>query len=348
MRSANAGWQPGAVPWSVRFFELAPVPPIWLGIGLAVAILAAFYGYEYGTGGLGRLLSSHESRQILRGMSTMLVVLAYLPTAQVYLARWTRRHVQLLQPLLREGADLALGNTFLSRSSRVVGVTGSLAFVVLFLLVPLDFEVYARRDYWTFESALAWLVVPLTGWMMARLAHALIFDARCVSRMAADLRRIDLIDLGPLAPFVQHGLRSALLVILLLAIGLTGLVGQQPSVLLHAILNFTALFGVGVAALVLPVVGVRGRIREEKHAQLATLRSRINADRQTILAGGPELDRVAARLPGLVSLEARLDAVREWPFDVSSLLRFAFYMAIGLGSWLGAAAVERLLDFALE
>lgn len=278
----------------------------------------------------------------------MLVVLAYLPTAQVYLARWTRRHVQLLQPLLREGADLALGNTYLSRSSRVVGVAGSLAFVVLFLLVPLDFEVYARRDYWTFESALAWLVVPLTGWMMARLAHALIFDARCVSRMAADLRRIDLIDLGPLAPFVQHGLRSALLVILLLAIGLTGLVGQQPSVLLHAILNFTALFGVGVAALVLPVVGVRGRIREEKHAQLATLRSRINADRQTILAGGPELDRVAARLPGLVSLEARLDAVREWPFDVSSLLRFAFYMAIGLGSWLGAAAVERLLDFALE
>jgi hypothetical protein len=39
--------------------------------------------------------------------------------------------------------------------------------------------------------------------------------------------------------------------------------------------------------------------------------------------------------------------VREWPFDAPSLARFSFYLLIGLGSWLGAAAVERLLDAAL-
>ncbi len=47
-------------------------------------------------------------------------------------------------------------------------------------------------------------------------------------------------------------------------------------------------------------------------------------------------------------LDARLESVREWPFDAPSLVRFALYVALGLGSWLGAAAVERLLDFILN
>ena len=132
-----------------------------------------------------------------------------------------------------------------------------------------------------------------------------------------------------------------------LAIGMAGLVGQE-SKLPGAAVATGGMIVVGVAALLLPVLGVRRRIRDEKLAQLQTLRGRIDADREVVLAGAPDSDRVAARLPGLLALEARLDAVHEWPFDVSSLLRFAFYLTLGLGSWLGAAAVERLLDLALR
>ena len=39
--------------------------------------------------------------------------------------------------------------------------------------------------------------------------------------------------------------------------------------------------------------------------------------------------------------------MREWPFDASALLRFGLYTAVGVGSWLGAALVERLLDTVL-
>ena len=35
-------------------------------------------------------------------------------------------------------------------------------------------------------------------------------------------------------------------------------------------------------------------------------------------------------------------------FDVPSLSRFGLYVALGLGYWLGAAAVERMLDMALN
>jgi hypothetical protein len=49
----------------------------------------------------------------------------------------------------------------------------------------------------------------------------------------------------------------------------------------------SAPFAVGVAALILPVLGVRRRIRAEKRTELKALRARINADREAILAVVP-------------------------------------------------------------
>ena len=54
------------------------------------------------------------------------------------------------------------------------------------------------------------------------------------------------------------------------------------------------------------------------------------------------------RLADLVAYEGRIAAVRAWPFDTPTLLRFTFYVALGLASWFGAALVERLLDSVLR
>jgi hypothetical protein len=53
-------------------------------------------------------------------------------------------------------------------------------------------------------------------------------------------------------------------------------------------------------------------------------------------------------LPGLLAYEARVQGVREWPFDLPMLLRFGFYVLILLGSWVAAALIERALDLALD
>ena len=37
-------------------------------------------------------------------------------------------------------------------------------------------------------------------------------------------------------------------------------------------------------------------------------------------------------------------SVSEWPFDAGSYGRVALYIVLGLGSWVGAALVERLLE----
>jgi hypothetical protein len=52
-------------------------------------------------------------------------------------------------------------------------------------------------------------------------------------------------------------------------------------------------------------------------------------------------------LANLIAYHQLIARVREWPIDFANLLRFFLYLFIGLGSWLGGAIVERLLDSTL-
>ena len=48
--------------------------------------------------------------------------------------------------------------------------------------------------------------------------------------------------------------------------------------------------------------------------------------------------------PGLLGYEQRIAFVPESPLDAAQIARFGFIVLIGLGSWLGGAVVEHLLD----
>ena len=61
-------------------------------------------------------------------------------------------------------------------------------------------------------------------------------------------------------------------------------------------------------------------------------------------AGESETDR----LPALIAYEARITAVREWPFETATLRRFLLFLLIPLASWIGGALVERVVNAALE
>ena len=53
------------------------------------------------------------------------------------------------------------------------------------------------------------------------------------------------------------------------------------------------------------------------------------------------------RLANLIAYYQLIDRTREWPIGAANLFRFFMYLLIGLGSWPGAAVVERLLDSTL-
>jgi hypothetical protein len=90
------------------------------------------------------------------------------------------------------------------------------------------------------------------------------------------------------------------------------------------------------------VRGIHDRICAEKQVQLEKVRTQIRdaweqvVDRRDASAGD--------WLSALLHLEMRLERVRAWPNDTSIWLNFGLCMLLGLGSWFGAAAVERLLN----
>ncbi|HSJ95999.1 MAG TPA: hypothetical protein VLC53_02940 [Myxococcota bacterium] len=86
--------------------------------------------------------------------------------------------------------------------------------------------------------------------------------------------------------------------------------------------------------------GARDAIAAAKRAELAASRQALRAARADALGARPLADVLAWR--GFV------ESVPEWPFDAPTLLRLALYLAIPVGSWLGGALVERLVDALLS
>jgi hypothetical protein len=185
------------------------------------------------------------------------------------------------------------------------------------------------------------IAVLLVGWWAGRLAYAIGVESRRLSRLAEGLRPIDLFDLKPLLPFARQGLTHALILIGFVSIFV---VMSLFEVGLGVAVGFIALLTLPTAAfgMLMPVRGVHSVIRAEKQRRLAWCQERLRALQIDSAAG---LDGPATRdLADVLTLRAHLQEVREWPFDTSVLVRLALYLVIPLGSWAGAALVERAVD----
>jgi hypothetical protein len=100
------------------------------------------------------------------------------------------------------------------------------------------------------------------------------------------------------------------------------------------------LAGFAAVAFTLPLLGVRRRLRAKKADELARVRGALRVEREKALdpSGSPP-----GRIADLLALEARIESVREWPIEAPALARLVVFVTIGLGSWVGAALVEKLL-----
>jgi hypothetical protein len=169
---------------------------------------------------------------------------------------------------------------------------------------------------------------------------------RNFSRLGDRLDSLDLLDRSPLAPFGRRALRNVMLWMLLAAfLSLTYLgEGWASDLMLLALL---ALATFTLTAFLLPLTGAHRRMRELKQAELARVRAAIREAREVALNQGSARPSSGGHLADLLSYEDRIAGVSEWPIDANTLLRLGLYLAIGLGSWVGAAVVERMLETAL-
>ncbi len=187
-----------------------------------------------------------------------------------------------------------------------------------------------------------YFVSPLMIGLLARSAFFTLEGLRILSHEADDALGIDLLDLSPLAPFARIGLRNAFAWMLGTSVFSLYFVNIPARELVTAYPILAGVFAMSVWALVVPLRRLRRAIRSAKQAELASVRAEVRRRTEKIGERAADTD-LTLGLPGVLAYEARIEAVREWPLDVSTLARFLLYLAIPLGSWVGGAFVERLL-----
>jgi hypothetical protein len=151
--------------------------------------------------------------------------------------------------------------------------------------------------------------------------------------------RVRVGEIASLAPFARAGLRVALLWFVGTSLASLLLVDTDSPALVLSILVGTT--GIAVASLLAPSRGVHERLRAAKREELDWVRARI-AEASGALRSGDE--RGAASLPALLAWEARVASAPEWPFDASTWLRFALLLLVPLGSWLGGALAQHVVE----
>jgi len=340
--------------WSERLFEAAHVSPLLVGGAISLSLLVLLFGLELAVGNLGNFLrgTAPETRdEEYRFTAVFALIIGYLPAAYVYAVRGSRRALEDLRPVLRgtpaEVAALcAQAGRFEGRDLRRSGIIAAAITITIPFLVDMSLRAYSPEAF-HFTAALHRVLLPITGWMFGRLIHAILVDSRRMARIGRERVAVDLLDLAPLAPFTRLGLRNALLA--MGALGIIALIlpdwSSRPGLLIALCMGLVPAFALAAAGLVLPVRGIRSAIRDAKRTELSACNERIHerhgaiADRSTA-PGEPGLDE-------LVAWRGLVEGVREWPFDASTFTRFLLYLAIPLGSWLGGAMVERLVDAAL-
>lgn len=324
--------------WTRRCFEATGLPVAVAGLALLSAISVLFGLQELLAGRAGLIADDPSVLADVRITITHVAVVVYLLAAFVYYERERERAVADLRGLLAtEPATEPSAERVWLRWAGLVG----LGVAVLTSLFASPGTVSYDPETWTLETAWHRVLGLLIGVGIGRLLMLIVLGSTQLSELAREVHRIDLLDPEPLAPFTRLGLTGALLSIGIVAVFALFLVEVEYLPLVVGLLALSIL--VGGVALLLPLRGVRDRIRAAKHEELHWCRARLRSARAELAAG-----RSGEGLEGLIAWEARIQAVPEWPIDASTVRRFGLYLLIPLGSWAGAALVERVIDRLLD
>jgi hypothetical protein len=332
---------------TLRLLDRSPIEPALLSIGVALSASAVLLVAEVASGRLGTLTAADgDGLRNLRLAFGFIAMIVYIPTATLYVLRGARRAADELRPLLdlnraavRDQLD-AIGTQPVT-AFRWAGWTGIFVALMIPLIVdlPRGESPYALNQ--PIEAIWHRIATPIVGWWVGRLGYLILLDSRRFSDLARGLRSIDLFDLEPLLPFARQGLSNALFLIGFVTIFVVMSffeVGFGPAAALIALMSLPAV----VFGMALPVRGVHDMIREEKARRLTWCRTRLSTLHGNV---GREPDSSEIReIVDLLTLRSHLEAAREWPFDISVIVRLAVYLVIPLGSWAGAALVERVID----
>jgi hypothetical protein len=331
--------------------EPGALAPLALGLAVTIGLLALYVAWEYAFGHLGAFaahsLASPEMRSP-RIVLTVIALIGFLVGGHAHARRALVRDVHELLPALRgspqeraaavaeaEGPALRRGSWAGSLAAIPIG---------LFVVTGRDPSVpyLLGDDPWSHDLVWALALNTLLFVLLGRVAVQTFRGNQLFARVEALLAPVDLLRPHSLAPFARHGLRTAFLWIGGSSIASIVFVNLLFSWLTGLVL--VATLGIGTLAFLLPMRGLHRRLRAAKEVELERVRAAIECARGALLDGDGGTER-ALRMPGLLAYERRVAAAPEWPLDAPQVARFALVVALGLGSWVGGAVIERTIDF---
>lgn len=340
-----------STPWSLRLFDRIPLPAFWAGVAIGAGVFVLFLLYTAVFGDApGRLAGVAFDW----GWAAELIQDGFLGFAIAVVAasvRGARDEIEALRPALapplRDAADLHKQVLHYPRALLIaLGICGILPAIPTVLSPGIWID--DRNPGWT-HPTVVWLVLrnAVTWWIVLRgMGLELVIGWR-FSRLADHVVLADPFDREVFAPFARRALRNVLLWMLLAVWVALTYIGPGWAIGSLMALGLATLASFAIAAFVLPLLGPHARLRAAKQTEVARVRAAIRDTRDSVLARGPR-DLDGGRLGDLIAYETRVDDASEWPIETSTLLRFGFYLALGLGSWIGAGLVQHALETALR
>jgi hypothetical protein len=338
--------------WIVRLYGDGKWAPLWMGLSITISYLllrCAFDGFYLATWGFPEGFyplwrSDSWWTELVNG-----TLLGYIPAALMVARRGIDLDFRQLQPRF-SGSDAEVD----SSRNTAAGPPGPLGRALILVGAIIGFG-YVFVDPSITEGAEHSLTQPIFVWRLFQTAGFIglfstltvkdINATRSYFHLGRNLIEVDLLDVQSLAPFARRGLRSALTwVIFSIIFSLFWINDQASQQNLQLLLSVLA---VATAGFMFPLIGVHNNILAVKSLELDRLRDEIRVERKALTNSRSEKDSSNPKLANLVAYHQLIDSTREWPIDAANLLRFCLYLLIGLGSWLGGAIVERLLDSTL-
>jgi hypothetical protein len=280
----------------------------------------------------------------LRHATVISLLIGLALSTRILAPTWLSQDLADLVALLPERssiADSTAAYEYAPALRRVVAVIGGpLGVLIVFASSGFDgvLAVWDASTVWALVANAALFA------MMAQVAWSQRVEERFLDREVTSRLRVPLLDREGLSPYARRGLRGSFF--WLLGSSIASVLIFNWGFSWATLIVVLCTLGIGTFSLIDPSRRLRRRIQQAKRAELARVRGAIEAARAGALEASDA--HAAGRLPGLLAWEARIAGVHEWPFDVSTWLRFGVLALVAVGSWLGGALVERILGLALD
>jgi len=325
-------------PWTLRVYDALPGSPFWIGIGFTVVLVLLFL---VGRTALGIDIDAEPND--FRIALTQILMTTYFASAYVGLLSTARRTTDDLSPVGRQDSGWSSVVARAGKHRRgVLPLLGVVSYLIVGIGVtnattpaptdPWDWHAWPYDVYWHRITTVLFI------WWIACSCYVVVVESARLSRLSEDFDSLDLLDLAPYQPLVRQGLINALLLIGGVSVmSLLGVESRYGSVLAGFWIASILLAWVG---LMLPLRGIRRKIREAKDRELDWCRRALIRERDDLKSSAERPTNIGQ----VVTYREVINNIRNWPFDNPTLVRFALYLLIPLGSWLGGAFVERGLD----